>query len=60
MPEPAALEVEHLRKVFRVREPGKRARTEIVAVEDVSFSLRKGERSRSSESPAPARRPRRG
>ena len=42
MPEPAALEVEHLRKIFRVRDPGKRARAEVVAVEDVSFSLGKG------------------
>jgi oligopeptide transport system ATP-binding protein len=43
VPEPAALEVEHLRKVFRVREPGQRARLEVVAVEDVSFTIRKGE-----------------
>jgi oligopeptide transport system ATP-binding protein len=42
MRDPPVLEAEHLRKVFRVREPGQRRRSEVVAVDDVSFPLEKG------------------
>src|SRR6478735_10391302 len=43
MTDAAVLRVEGLRKVFRVREPGQRARTELVAVDDVSFTIGEGD-----------------